>query len=727
MKTIKNSKDGIALIIVLGMLSMLIVWAVAFSISMRMERLSAKNYVNEVHAKHFLQTALAAAIQGIDNSMIGRCYPDQNAMCSMNTNNDFCSDILIGKASNSISCSLWADAISVTNNCRWINIISTNSFNPDAKSTNGRVAYLVVNCSGLLDANYLGDTNHSWCTNIVNAVFNDLADYFYKDYQEHRRYETISELTALKDAKPSAVSNLFIYSYDVNRDMYFTNRNELGLRNITLTTKFCVNSITNYACYDSCDYDAYSSELENTNSDFKINYWDPLTNLLARDEVHLANPAEIAWNIINYLDEDRIPQNSGKHPWMDKAGSEAVPLINEVVLQKIPSPPTNHYEFVVELWYPFYPLEVKDDEFELQVAVSDENLETNICSSTNDITTFSAGNNWSFKKENIGEMEFGAEDEFLCFTSPPISFPNITTNVPPTTNYLPISADNSVWFLARVLKDNIPVDQAMDQEAIEFTDTVGYSVNDPRDNGEEERWEDPYAWNSTNTTFGTTNVNCKPSANHGQGLPIYHRDGPMQNIGELGQIYHSTVAVGIPWLNINIMDTQNRSAALLDYMTVRATNEQSSMHGLININTKNPDVLRALFHNMKIGYTNEMHEVNTNAINNLVSTIITNKNWPYCNFQDMFAGGKSNAVAEAFRACVPTNDVPSTDYLREAGLRNILDKITFRQNIFTIILVAQVLSPDGRTPVAEKRAVAIVYRDVYTGQSFVRLFMPLAD
>jgi len=55
-------------------------------------------------------------------------------------------------------------------------------------------------------------------------------------------------------------------------------------------------------------------------------------------------------------------------------------------------------------------------------------------------------------------------------------------------------------------------------------------------------------------------------------------------------------------------------------------------------------------------------------------------------------------------------------------LDQLVNLITFRNNYFTVIVGAQVLGNDQKTVVGEKRAVATVYRDAYTGRHFMRSF-----
>jgi len=47
--------------------------------------------------------------------------------------------------------------------------------------------------------------------------------------------------------------------------------------------------------------------------------------------------------------------------------------------------------------------------------------------------------------------------------------------------------------------------------------------------------------------------------------------------------------------------------------------------------------------------------------------------------------------------------------------------VSFRHSLYYVVVSAQALASDG-TPVAERNALALVWRDTYTGQYFVRWF-----
>ena len=65
-----KSRQGIALIMVVGMLALMMVMGVAFAIFMRTERVAAGSFRTDVRARNLLQVALHQAIEAIDTSMM---------------------------------------------------------------------------------------------------------------------------------------------------------------------------------------------------------------------------------------------------------------------------------------------------------------------------------------------------------------------------------------------------------------------------------------------------------------------------------------------------------------------------------------------------------------------------------------------------------------------------------------------------------------------------------
>lgn len=744
----RDTRRGVTLIVVLGALSVLILLAVAFARAMRRHRAVARNYSDTVRVEQLAHTALLRAMEEVDASLVGECYPLWSGHDPTDAHDALCSqgpesfpEILSAGAAREIPGSLLRDAsLAATNGCGWIAVTNFGT------RSSGRIAYLVVNCSGLLDANIVGGINRSWSTNVNELDLEGLPDFvnwsdFLADRDVHRRYESVPELAALNEGLAYAISNFFVYSYDPGRDEYFVDRADLGKRGIELHPRFHVNALTNSAAYAGAagDLSAYRNDTA-----FMTNYMDPL-----RLHVNLAGlsnvSGEVSWNLVNYLDPDRLPHSDGLYPWRE-AVVEAVPLINEIVFQDASGAPSNHYEFAVELWFPFCPAEARpSDGFVLQVGV----FASEASSGEGGIMAL-ADPQWSFAAD-VGAMAFSNATEFLCFTSPPervVSFPYTTTNAPGVTNYFPVSPSNSVWFLARVLKaDGLatnPVDEAMgyelgnmdpaDRRMIQFSNTVGYSVNDPRLNGRVRYWTGSPGTNALghsyppgSNTLGGMNRNCDPYSWGGQGLPLFHRDAPMFNIGEIGHIctIRENAAPGTerPWETVDLMSDTN-GAALLDLLTVRPTN--SPARGLVAINSGQLDVLETLFRDIHMGYSNSAFATPQYLLVNLPSLAqaVYDNGGDYVSFRHMY--GLVQAFESSVYASIPTNQ-PMNDILREAPMRHIVDLVTFRQNVFTVILAAQVLGRDGVTVLAERRAIAVVCRDAYTGRSFIRSLRWLAE
>jgi hypothetical protein len=715
---------GQALVIVLGILAVTAILFVAFSQFMRAERVSGRSFADAVRAEQLVHVALARALEHVDDSMAGYCYPfwspsHPDAMGS--TGGIHCAEILRGGSTNLIPRSLWADVAAATGECAWVYIRSSDG------RTNGRVAYLVANCSGLLDANLVGGANRTWSTNIaevdLEGLYPEILDpqRFREGRARHRRYESVAELSRINEKPAGPASNLFTFSYDPGRDVYYTNQTHLGARTIDLRPKFRINDLGTYTNY--------------TGPAFVADFLQEVSSLVARAGFS-NNAADVAWNIVNYLDADRIPQTGkGTPPWLQAAGSEATPLVNEVALRTV-SDRTNVYEVAVELWFPFFPVAVApSDGFRVDVGVFDHAV-----TATNQAELMMQTNpDWSFESP-IGSMAFGGPTEFLCFTSPPgrrISFPYVTTNTPPVTNYLPIGvsrfdpgggtngvpATNAVWILVRVSQDAARsgiVDQAMAELPVRFTNTTCWAVRDPRANHREEHWA-----KGAEPSLGRTNgANvCDAWAAGRQGLPIFHRDGPMANIGELGHIYCSDPDGPHPdaryWRNIDLL-RYDQGAQLVDWMTVRQANVPA--RGLVGAGTRQEGVLRTLFHNVRVGHCSSRgRSFATNHVLTApdIEALAASLGEPYLTPSDMLDEVGSKNV---FRNWRPAGLDLSGD-LKEDALRSILELISFRQNLFTIVLLAQPLGPQGVVPVAERRAVAVVCRDSYTGRSFVRCLL----
>ncbi len=74
----KKSSSGMALIVVLGLITLLIISSVTFSVLMRVERAGSSNARNTMMARYVTKSALAYAMADIDRSIGNKAYPDWN-------------------------------------------------------------------------------------------------------------------------------------------------------------------------------------------------------------------------------------------------------------------------------------------------------------------------------------------------------------------------------------------------------------------------------------------------------------------------------------------------------------------------------------------------------------------------------------------------------------------------------------------------------------------------
>jgi hypothetical protein len=272
-----------------------------------------------------------------------------------------------------------------------------------------------------------------------------------------------------------------------------------------------------------------------------------------------------------------------------------------------------------------------------------------------------------------------------------------------------------------------------------------YQVNDPRSNGQVRYWNYPTGGGNENGrmypvsqhTLRAVNVNCSAYLLKGSGLPLYAKNGPMNNIAELGHIWRSNLDDELRagsdirnawWRTIDLM-RKTEGSMLLDLMTTR--DPRPPYTGVFGANSKQKDAWRIMFNNLRIG-SDDIANTPTVAVDAAAREAVIRElvKTNFVSFTDLFTDAYSDAggggpLADAFRACAPGDD--PNDIYKEDTFRHLCELLTFRQNIFTIILAAQVMSEEGQTPIAERRAVATVYRDAYTGRRFIRNFTWLDD
>lgn len=769
MTRIKQTKDhrlfnqqGIALIMVLGILSVTIILAATFAISMRTERVAAGNSVDSVRAKHLVRTALHLAmadiyqdlhiverdtcsvagnglsvsnasqypvglpiglhnvkwpqypiysagpgpggdtidIKGSDGITIplagrgwevgniikrenpfGNSYPSWVAMASYSTNYSTNNPIsLTNHVINYIPASLMSavsavDAAAQPYYWKYIDAVVNGK-----TTTVGRVAYLVVNCSGLLDANYAGGTNRAGGTDPAEIAIDYLGEINNAtDFDSARKsycasngpFETMPALSAGLSGKaglPSSwhPSNFFCYS-------------------AVLENEWSSNTL-DVAAGGLLDISGNAERLRIIKPDIIYAFGKcGLTNVGEAEQAYI--------NLIDYVDIDSYAGNEWESvPRNLHASVEAVPMINEVMIYNSVTVDSNHYDFAntlkVELWYPFVSPNPALFTFELQANVNSDgsaspppiNINTNI-------------------------------------TCAPESFQTIIytyTNSVPIDPVNPIIPATFTWNANIAIATVAYADQIVDQLDLPLFCAITTTINgaigslsdsqmskeciDPRLNWDPNSTNQWGSW-SNNSSIGDENLITKQYwiDNLVTDKKIEVANRPLQSLMELSYLVCSTN----PWTTID-PPTKHK---IYEYFRLQWC---PILRGYVNPNTHIADVLAATFYKVPLTGTNTASRPQAELI---AQAIIDGKVIGYRTIDEVVqALWLSTAISNAF-----------TQAEIIALADNTVELLNPRQNLFTIIIEVHLASGGNipRNPVKE-RAIAIVWRDPFRDNMYVR-------
>lgn len=352
---------------------------------------------------------------------------------------------------------------------------------------------------------------------------------------------------------------------------------------------------------------------------------------------------------------------------------------------------------------------------------------------------------------------------------------NGTVTQPAVTNYHALGSVmngqvNTVWLRPAVTvrrdmggaeseeniaESDIIVDEALLTRGDEYeipvwgwTSVTNLCIPDPRNNAYARDWRGfPEPWeNVINTADLNTGV---------RELPFIHFNQPLSSIGEIGHVYASyrdqaqadgDDAEDTPQRAYDTLTFSTRSgAALLDIFTLSPTN--APRRGLVQANTPHAPVVQALLADIPVGWTNLLQGGSTDtsgwktlhstpdrveSLSDVYLNALTEA--PYSmgwrSFADMLPSVSTNKILTQQSVWSDTNLHPMHDYTEDV-LRGLADKVSFRQNIFVIVVAAQTLSPASTTTrpivLADQRAAVTVIRDAYTGRWVIHSWVWLTD
>lgn len=346
------------------------------------------------------------------------------------------------------------------------------------------------------------------------------------------------------------------------------------------------------------------------------------------------------------------------------------------------------------------------------------------------------------------------------------------------TNYYALGSksDYRVWMRPVVtINTNGAQERATDRivdEALLDGDTVrGWNavtnlyVSDPRHNAYADYWlpntrypagtrpaenrpqVEPFPdWDAV---IGTTNLSTEVTE-----YPFIHLNRPLDSIGEIGHVYaspdrlrltrmenaepaHSSSDAETP-LHDTISFATRPGAALLDLFTLHAAPSNLPPHqtgvpwrGLVQANTDHPSVVETLFSFGTLGWTNatdtsflsdlsdssDLSDWSDAYLDALTNAPPAGIGWR--SFADMLPAIATNELLRLSFTPPFAGDAPAHDWIEDA-VRHLPDRVSFRQNIFVVVIAAQTLSPvsTASRPVvlADQRAAVTVIRDAFTGR-----------
>ncbi len=334
-QSLPDRRRGVAIILVLGILALMMLLGVAFSITMRVERTGAGNFSNRVNTRHLVNATLARALEAIDLSMAmdrastNHLYPAWHVLPSAGAG-----DVVRlgwGRGLGYVQGALTNEAMDAWST--WLDLALD-------EGVKGRGAFLVINESGFVDANRAagvwtraagstpGELDVSGFPSVLNAT-NLVATRTFDT-----RYETLQEFALLQEDDGSGGNGL----RRGHRPDYFSvySRAPRGV----LQDDFSVS----------------------TNLVYLGDHWANWTNVTRRGEIVAAltrsgiDPAEAPFvytNLLDYADEDSVPRD------LNAPCTEPVPMINEAMFRaRVVRVDTATVEIppgfaVIELFYPF--------------------------------------------------------------------------------------------------------------------------------------------------------------------------------------------------------------------------------------------------------------------------------------------------------------------------------------------------------------------------------------
>ena len=655
-----GGRQGVALILVIGMLALMMVMGVTFSIFMRTERLAAGHFRADVQARELLQVALARALDAIDASVGGTAYPTWDILQSSYTA-DTNTTALVGSVSNWIP---WAVLAATNAAPRW----SDDKLLPSG----GRFSYLVLNCSGLLDANYAGGGTRLGGTNATEIQTSLLPG------------GEVPDPVSLANGRPYVNIQDFVAQGKLNGQ--------------------------------SSNFVAFSAALTNGlvdisgDADALFNRRDSIVSGLmsAIPGLSAAEAGTFFTNLVDYVDTDCIPGNLGGHAPAQPEGPyvEPVWMYNEVYANSSMTLAPAGADIMIsgasvkirnECFFPFLGADKSGYKLELSLMFTNCSAPSLMPRNGNPV--------------KLGPTAIGAVAS--AYVEPNMGFPIPLMGGTHPSN-LTMHIEIAVSAIIRDAGGNA-VDAVTNQPVMLAWDCVPNAGGTAASGVADKECVDPRlnhlatSWKNTTAAAGNTIGFPNAAATDpkwrqqwsDQGLDMYVANRPLASVGELGYLFSGNNWQTLRLFRHTVQPFERKTYLIWDHFTVH-TNQV--LKGLVNVNTRDRDVLMSVFENLPIDYPhgNATTRLQNPQLGAVVDAIMAKTAaGGITNLSDLGTIGWTNVWTSG------------TEMDCESILRNSCDLLTTRPQYFLILVYAQMNKPavNSTNVISGIRGIAEVWRD----------------
>jgi hypothetical protein len=694
-----SDRNGVALILVIGLLALMVVMGVTFSIFMRTERVAAGNFRNDVVARQLLHVALNRAIAAIDSDLGGKPYPVWTCLESGPVGG------VVVRGVTSAPALDWIPRAALGSNTnpqpRWIEDLGTGLPN----MIEARVGYLVVNCSGLLDVNNSGpglpgvsrgvgtnvnEIQLSACPEVADAVI----------LVSNRFYETIQELNTQQVGQASGALSQPVANF-VSFSSFPTGY--VGGTNITL-------------------YDLSGDETALMARRASI-----LSGLRASG-IEAGQEDFVFSNLLDYVDADNVPLDLGT------ACTESVPMFNEIVVSNAIVFRANgtfdiRYRIFAEWFYPF--VKPSTNTYWIEYNVNFERVGStppafpipadrigvvldSLCVTGTVSALSPPGQQWL--SCTLNNANYSAFTGAQVIVRAKISLKmRVNDASGPVVDAAPYPSTATLDF---ILSNGVPlVASALTTSVVRNAEVI-----DPRFNWDSSQWFQRSNFNTLYATNARTLLYLQSRDTDGY-ADMYVADRPLKTVSELTYLLRGGKMSGTqPWpLELDYWNTirlHDSSSAVNPYRPVDRILDNFFIptegygKGFVNPNSGMTSVLTAVFKDMPVsdfpdgpGFT-----LNADAAAGLAAFWEnTNQNPWRCNFTNLSDIGRATNV---FGAAPLAGLSP---FQRESIFRNTAGLFNTRQQYFMILLFSQATKTvpqlTEKSVVAGARGIAEVWRD----------------